>query len=91
MPPELAPLLAVAGLILIGPPVVAVVGGALGTLAVVVVALAIIEALGWVALNRWRRRQDPARGSGPSAVAEWADACCPARLALGVLDARAGP
>jgi membrane protein DedA with SNARE-associated domain len=71
---------------LVGPPVVAIVGGALGTLAIGAVALAIIGALGWVALGRIRGRR---RSSTLSTVAAWTDACCPACLAIGALDARA--
>lgn len=70
---------------LIGPPVVAIVGGALGTLAIGVAALAVVGGAGWFAIGRWRRRQQAA----PLAMAiSWADACCPACLAIGVLDAR---
>jgi membrane-associated protein len=74
----------------IGEPVVALVGGALGTLAIAVVVLAAVGAVGWFAIRRWRSRGDGA-AAGPTlgAVAAWADACCPACLALGVLDARA--
>jgi hypothetical protein len=74
---------------LIGPPVVAIVGGALGALAVGVVVLSIVGAAGWVALGRWRRRRGQARQSRLASVATWADACCPACLAIGVLDSRA--
>jgi membrane protein DedA with SNARE-associated domain len=71
---------------LVGPPVVAIVGGALGTLAVGVVVLAVIGGIGWFAVGRWRRRSD--RSQLPMAL-NWSDACCPACLAIGVLDARA--
>ncbi len=72
---------------LIGPPVVGAVGGALGGLAVGVIGLAVIGGAGWVALSRLRgRRPTPAI----RVVADWADACCPACLALGAIDARAG-
>jgi membrane-associated protein len=75
---------------LIGPPVVAIVGGALGTLAVLVAALAVVGGLGWYALRRWRgRRSRSATALGT--IAAWADACCPACLALGVVDARGAP
>jgi membrane protein DedA with SNARE-associated domain len=73
---------------LIGPPVEAAVGEALGTIAIGVVALAVIGGAGWIALTRWRRgRPTPAL----RVVADWADACCPACLALGVVEARANP
>ena len=74
---------------MIGPPVVAIVGGALGTLAIGVVVLSVVGAAGWVALGRWRRRRGQARPSRLASVATWADACCPACLAIGVLDSRA--
>ena len=67
-----------------GPPVVAVVGGALGPLAVVAVALAVVGGLGWLAIGRRRRRS----GSAARVIADWADACCPACLALGALETR---
>lgn len=68
---------------LIGEPVVAIVGGALGPLAIAAVALAFIGAVGWVVLGRLRgRRPDPAI----SMALAWADACCPACLTASVLD-----
>jgi membrane protein DedA with SNARE-associated domain len=70
---------------LIGPPVVAVVGGALGTLAFGIVVLAVIGAVGWLAVDRWRRRR--MMPSLAVAVA-WSDACCPACLALTAMDQR---
>jgi membrane protein DedA with SNARE-associated domain len=70
---------------LIGPPVVAIVGGALGTLALLAIVVSLVGAAGWVALGRWRRRQ---RSTLATAIS-WSDACCPACLALGVLDANA--
>ncbi|MGZ8437904.1 MAG: DedA family protein [Candidatus Limnocylindrales bacterium] len=73
---------------LIGPPVVAAVGGALGTLAVGAVVLSMVGAAGWVALRRRRQGQGQSPGSGLAAVAEWADACCPACLAIAVIDSR---
>jgi hypothetical protein len=69
----------------IGEPVVAAMGGALGPLAVAAGGLAIVGAVGWIALGRIRGR----RAVSPlPAVAAWADACCPACLTLGALDAR---
>lgn len=67
----------------IGEPVVAIVGGALGPLAIGAVGLAAIGAIGWVILGRVRGR---ASGSPLPAVAAWADACCPACLTLAVVD-----
>jgi membrane-associated protein len=72
---------------LIGPPIVATVGGALGTLAVVVIALAIVGGAGWFAISRWRGR-DSGRTTSLGTIAEWADACCPACLALAAIDRR---
>jgi membrane protein DedA with SNARE-associated domain len=70
---------------LIGEPVVAVVGGALGPLAIGAVGLALIGALGWYLLGRRR-----GRGAAPTMppLAAWADACCPACLTLAVVEAR---
>jgi len=66
----------------LGPPVVAIVGGALGTLAVAIVALAIIGGVGWVALGRRRGR----RATSPLRTAiSWSDACCPACLTAAAL------
>ena len=74
---------------LIGPPVIATVGGALGTLAVGVVLLAIGGAAGWSALRRRRQRPRPRPEPRLAAVAEWADACCPACLALAAIESHA--
>lgn len=73
--------------LLIGPPVEAAIGGSLGTLAIGVVLLAVVGAAGWVAIGRWRHRGSVS--AGLAAAADWTDACCPACLALGALDARA--
>jgi membrane protein DedA with SNARE-associated domain len=70
----------------VGEPVVATVGGALGPLAIVAVALALVGAVGWYVLGRIRgRRPAPMLET----VAAWTDACCPACLALGGLETRA--
>lgn len=63
---------------LVGEPVLAVVGGALGPLAIAGVGLAAIGAAGWVALARRRGRAREAA----MAIGSWADACCPACLTL---------
>ena len=68
---------------LVGEPVVALVGGALGPLAIAAVGLALIGAIGWFVLGRLRGRTAE---SPLTAVATWADACCPACLTLAVLD-----
>jgi membrane-associated protein len=68
---------------LVGEPVVALVGGALGPLAISAIALAAIGGIGWFVLNRLRGR----RAMSPlPAVAAWADACCPACLTLAAID-----
>lgn len=67
---------------LVGEPVLAVVGGALGPVAVAGIALAAIGVVGWFVLAR--RRAGSASGDLP-AVAAWADACCPACLTAAVL------
>jgi membrane protein DedA with SNARE-associated domain len=71
---------------LVGEPIVAAVGGALGPLAIGAVGLALLGALGWLILAR-RRGRRPA--SLVPMAAAWADACCPACLTAAVLD-RAG-
>jgi membrane-associated protein len=68
---------------LIGPPVVALIGGALGTLTLTAVVVAAVGAIGWIALGRRRRGgREPSLATGMS----WSDACCPACLALAALD-----
>jgi len=63
----------------IGEPVLAAVGGALGPLAVVGIGVAAVGAAGWLLVSRRVRggRREP-----QSMVLAWADACCPACLAL---------
>ena len=70
---------------LVGEPVLTAVGGALGPLAIAAVGLALIGAIGWVVLGRLRGRR--AATTLPIALA-WADACCPACLAAGLLETR---
>ncbi|MEX1169232.1 MAG: VTT domain-containing protein [Chloroflexota bacterium] len=72
----------------VGEPVVAAVGGALGPLAIGAVGLAAVGAIGWVILGRLRGRRAASR---LPAVAAWADACCPACLTLAVVEARVSP
>src|SRR5437879_1141280 len=64
----------------VGEPVLAIVGGALGTQAVLSLSLAVVGAIGWLLLRRRRGTGEPATGVAP--LASWADACCPACLAL---------
>jgi membrane protein DedA with SNARE-associated domain len=70
---------------LLGEPVLSVVGGALGPIAIVGVALAVLGAVGWIVVSRRRRG---AQLRPLAIVGDWADACCPACLALAVADAR---
>ena len=66
----------------LGEPVLSAVGGALGPLAVGGLALAVLGAVGWTIISRRRR----GAALGPLAVVgDWADACCPACLALAVV------
>jgi membrane protein DedA with SNARE-associated domain len=72
---------------LVGEPVVALVGGALGPLAIGALGLAGIGGVGWFVLQRRRGR----RADFPlAAVASWADACCPACLTLAAVDRSSG-
>jgi membrane protein DedA with SNARE-associated domain len=68
-----------------GEPVVSVVGGALGPLAVAAVGLAAVGAIGWLAVDRRRGRAMPAM----RVVVAWADACCPVCVAAAGLESRA--
>ena len=72
----------------VGEPVVSLVGGALGPLAIVGVVLAVIGVLGWIVLDRWRGRRATPTMTALETVATWADACCPACLVLGGVEAR---
>lgn len=65
----------------LGEPVLAAVGGALGPLAVAGVLLALVGLIGWYAISRRGR----AGKTTPSSIADWADACCPACLTLAAL------
>ena len=68
---------------LVGEPVLAIVGGALGPVAIGGAVLAVLGLGGWLVLARQRAKRS-ADGTVP-AVAAWADACCPACLAAAVL------
>jgi membrane-associated protein len=67
---------------LVGEPVVALLGGALGPIAIGGVGLAAVGLIGWIVVSR--RQVGPTIGPAPT-LATWADACCPACLAAGVL------
>jgi membrane protein DedA with SNARE-associated domain len=73
------------GLVL-GEPIVRVVGSALGPLAVAGVLLAGFGALGWLLLGRWRARSATAPAASLASAAAWADACCPACLGLAAVE-----
>lgn len=68
---------------LVGEPVVAAVGGALGPLAIGAVGLALLGGIGWLVLGRRSGRRPV---SALPMVVAWADACCPACLTAAVLD-----
>lgn len=75
----------------IGPPILTVVGGALGPIALGALGLSVLGAGGWLLLARRRRRASEDRGptgDAPAAIGAWADACCPACLAVAALDRR---
>jgi hypothetical protein len=61
----------------LGEPVLAVVGGALGPLAAVGIVLGVVGAIDWSLVARRRR-------SGSGTALAWSDACCPACLTLAV-------
>jgi membrane protein DedA with SNARE-associated domain len=64
--------------LLVGPPALALVAGASGPIVIGLVALGVLGAAGWWLIRR--------RRGGPSpAIGDWADACCPACLALGAI------
>ncbi len=62
---------------LVGEPILALVGGAFGPIAIAGVGLAVLGVIGWLVLARRRTGQ---RSTGVATVAAWADACCPACL-----------
>jgi membrane protein DedA with SNARE-associated domain len=71
----------------VGEPIVAAVGPAIGPLAIGAAGFAILGAIGWVILGRLRGRRTV---SPLPSVAAWADACCPACLTLALVEARTG-
>jgi membrane protein DedA with SNARE-associated domain len=66
---------------ILGEPILAIVGGSLGTVAIVCLSVALVGAVGWVLLARRRRSAGSLRGL----TARWADACCPACLGLALV------
>lgn len=72
----------------LGEPLLAVVGGALGPLAIAGIVLAGLGAIAWFVITRRRASADPAAPDGLPTIAAWADACCPACLALAVVGQR---
>ncbi len=74
----------------LGEPLLAVVGGALGPLALAGIVLAVLGGVGWFVLARRRRRAaaGAADGTDLATIGAWADACCPACLTLAALEAR---
>jgi membrane-associated protein len=68
---------------LVGEPVLAMVGGALGPVAIAAVGLAVLGGAGWALLQRRRGHRNE---STVSTLAAWADACCPACLTLAAVE-----
>jgi membrane-associated protein len=64
--------------LLVGPTAVALVAGSAGPILIGLAGLAVVGAGGWWLIRRWRRAPS-------TAVGDWADACCPACLALGAI------
>jgi membrane-associated protein len=71
----------------LGEPVLTVVGGTLGIVAIVGIGLAVVGGIGWFALVRRRGR---GRKTAASSIGAWADACCPACLTLAALERARG-
>ncbi|MDP9482801.1 MAG: VTT domain-containing protein [Chloroflexota bacterium] len=68
----------------VGEPIVRSLGGALGPIAIIAVVLGIVGGLGWIALRRRGGAAFPPR----AVIGDWADACCPACLSIGFVEAR---
>jgi membrane-associated protein len=77
----------------VGEPLLAVVGGALGQLAVAGIVLAAVGAVGWLLLARRRRlsASSPTARTDLGTIGAWADACCPACLSLAAIEAGRSP
>ncbi len=73
----------------LGEPLLAVVGGVLGPLAVAGIVLAVLGGLGWLVLARRRGRamSGAADVTDLATIGAWADACCPGCLSLAALEA----
>jgi membrane protein DedA with SNARE-associated domain len=71
---------------LLGEPLLAAVGGALGPLAVAGIVLAGLGAIAWFVIARRRAGVGPAAIAGLPALAAWSDATCPACLALAAVE-----
>jgi membrane protein DedA with SNARE-associated domain len=67
----------------LGEPILAAVGGALGPLAIAGVLLALVGVVAWFVISRRRGRT---MATAPATIAVWADACCPACLSLAILE-----
>jgi membrane protein DedA with SNARE-associated domain len=71
---------------LIGEPLLAIVSGVLGPVAVVGIILAVVGGLGWYALGRRRRMPVGVTSKDAAGFVAWADACCPACLSLAAVE-----
>lgn len=71
----------------VGEPIVSAIGGALGPLAILGVGLAVTGGIGWLVLGR-RRGQRRGAATVLETAAAWADACCPACLVVGGVEAQ---
>jgi membrane protein DedA with SNARE-associated domain len=67
----------------LGEPIVRFAGAALGPLAAVGIALAVVGLAGWLVIRR--RRSSASSSTAMATVAAWADACCPACVTLGAV------
>jgi membrane protein DedA with SNARE-associated domain len=73
---------------ILGEPLLATVGGALGPVAIAGIVLAGLGAIAWFVISRRRASAASAGAVGLPTVAAWADACCPACLALAMVEQR---
>jgi membrane-associated protein len=71
---------------LLGEPLLAAVGGVLGSIAVVGLILALLGAIGWLVISRRRGgRRDGRSVADLRTMVAWTDACCPACLTVAAL------